>query len=481
VEDPFEAFCATVERDRPRPDKAPSFWRKADPVMVRADDGEMRVVKGGMWGPQRDWWDLKTFFKVLVGGYGAGKTLIGSKRVIALALQNAPAPVAVVSPTFPLAKQTVIVTIQALLAGKEGLLGREFRWSYNKQDKVFTIHYHGRRATIIVYSGEDPLSLRGPNLAAAWLDEPFIMVQEVFDQMIARVRHPDAGLKEVLLTGTPEQLNWGYDLCSGELHERFAKQGMEVGVVQASTRLNKALDKGYVQRLEGSLSEKAIDAYVEGKFINLARGLVYYGFDPTPGTGNVQERPTPKHPERGNLIVPVGSGMDFNVNPFASCVFWQDGRHIHFFAEHELDNADTEYACSFLREKYWDMDGQGGGLRTVYPDASGAWRHTSSAGGKTDFHYIREAGFDVRANPANPRVRDRENAVNGKLKNKNGEVTLTISPKCKRLIKYLSTYSHELQNKQKAMSHLLDAFGYPISYLFPVVRERARMERLQGA
>src|SRR5205807_2520124 len=107
--------------------------------------------------------------------------------------------------------------------------------------------------------------------AAAWLDEPFIMHRDVFDQMIARVRHPDSSVKEILLSGTPEQLNWGYDLCVGELKERN-----DVGMVQASTHTNKALDEGYVGRLEGVLTERAAAAFVDGKFVNLAEGMVYY-------------------------------------------------------------------------------------------------------------------------------------------------------------------------------------------------------------
>jgi hypothetical protein len=40
---------------------------------------------------------------------------------------------------------------------------------------------------------------------------------------------------------------------------------------------------------------------------------------------------------------------------------------------------------------------------------------------------------------------------------------------------YLLGYTHGDSNKQvqKDMSHLLDAFGYPISYLFPVDRYTA--------
>lgn len=463
----YESACAVVPRPAPVFGTAASFWRGEDPVVEpRApNDPDNKVVKvGGMWSHQRQWWGLDNFVKILVGGYGSGKTLIGCKRAVALALQNAPCPVAIVSPTYILARQTVIATMQGLLSGKQTLYGpRQFWWKWKEQAHEFHIRFHGRAAKIIVYSGEDPLSLRGPNLAAAVIDEPFIQDEEVFKQMVARVRHPDAVLREIGLTGTPEQLNWGYDLCLGELNDRF-----DVGFIQASTRQNLALDAGYVKRLEGGYTGKATKAYVDGAFVNLAEGQVYYGFEGLKGV-QIQDIPVPD-------LAELGCGMDFNVNPFAFTMFWRAGSHVHYFDEYELPNADTEFACQVLREHYVDKDDGSGRrrlpiqhvLHTIYPDATGNARKTSAPEAKSDFWYIRKAGFNIRAEHTNPKRRDRYNAVNGKFRPKVGPSTLSVSPKCKRLIKYLSTYSYELMKEQEAMSHLLDAFGYPIAHLFPV-------------
>jgi hypothetical protein len=411
-----------------------------------------------MWKHQRDWWKLNNFVKALVGGYGSGKTLIGSKRLIASSLENAPCPVAGVSPSFPLARKTMITTIRELLVGKQSILD-EFEWKWNGQYHEFAINYHGRNALIQICSGERPDSLRGPNLASAWIDEPFIQDRAVFEQMIARVRHPEARLLEILLTGTPEQLNWGYDVCIGE-----DKDVADVGLVQADTRFNKALNPEYAERLLHALDEKTARAYVGGEFVNLATGMVYYGFD---RGRNVQELGVPEGVE-------LGAGMDFNVNPMSAAVFWRAGSHVHFIDEIELPNADTEYMCDMLRERYEDK------LIDVYTDATGSARKTSAPGGKSDFTYIRNAGFRVNARNSNPKRKDRYNAVNGKLNPKEGEPTLTVEPTCVKLIKYLSTYSHELMDRQVAMSHLLDAASYPIAYLFPVSRKQVQLVKLQG-
>lgn len=440
----------TLQSSKPK-----EFWRKEDPVL----DENRRVLKGGMWQHQREWWALPNFVKVLVAGLGSGKTLIGAKRIISLALQNAPYLVSAVSPTFPMARRTVIPTIQALLAGKHTIYGRKFWSNFNKSIHEFQIRFRGRSATIIVQSGEEPKLLKGSTLAAAWIDEPFIQKREVFDEMTARVRHPQARHREIAITGTSEGLNWGYDICLGEVAAR-----LNVGVVHASTRSNRALDPGYVNRLESTYSARAATAYIEGQFVNLSEGLVFYAFDPAE---NVVELPTPEHAE-------LGVGMDFNVQPMAASCFWRMGERIHYFDEIELPNSDTPDMCGELRQRF------GSRLSDVYPDASGASRHSNS--GKSDFQAIRERGFRINARAANPERRDRFNAANGKLKPKTGAVALTISPKCTRLIRYLMSYSHELLNRpeQKAMSHLLDAFSYPLAYLYPVDRQAVTVTKLRG-
>ena len=83
----------------------------------------------------------------------------------------------------------------------------ELDYKFNQQRGEFIIdNWNGR---IWIGSGDKPDGLRGPNLAWAGIDEPFIQRKEVFDQMVARVRIASAECREIYLTGTPEQMNWG--------------------------------------------------------------------------------------------------------------------------------------------------------------------------------------------------------------------------------------------------------------------------------
>ena len=424
------------------------FWRTEDPEF----DDEGGLTTGGMLPHQRNWWELPNFIRVLLGGYGSGKSYAICKRTISLCLENAPTPCALVSPTYKVARHTTISTIKELLVGKQTLVGAEnLRWTWLQGPNEFTIHDRasGTTGKIIIYSGENPENLKGPNLAAAGIDEPFMQDKAVFEQMLARVRVGSAPKKEINLTGTPEGISsWGYDIIEGELAGNY-----DLGYVRASTRANILLDPNFYERLRNAYDDRTASAYLEGHFVNLTQGLVYYAFNPA---HHVIDIPMPEG-------ATLGVGMDFNVNPMAFVVFWTHAGHIHFFKEYELPNSDTEEAIQVLRSDF-------PGIRDVYPDASGRARKTSAPGGRSDFSYLEDGGFDIHCHRSNPPVRDRYNATNGKLKARDGRVSLTVSTECKKLRRYLMSYNHVEKNKdtQKGLSHLLDAFSYPVAYTFPV-------------
>ena len=426
-----------------KPLKRGSFWRLDPPVI--SEDG--RVKRGGMWAHQLKAWESDNEIVVFVTGYGGGKTLLGGKWAISIGLTNDGVPGAIVSPTFPMARETTIATMRELLEGKSRSLNG-FHWEYKKQERTFLWSYRGRRGRSIIYSGDDPDRMKGPNLGYVWIDEPFIQPREIFDQAMARLRHPLAKKIQLLLTGTPEQLNWGWELCEGELRERH-----DVAVIQASSRENKATGESYIERLSSTFTEKMADAYIEGKFVNLAKGLVYYNFSPAANISAEYDQ------------IPPGSdmyvGMDFNVNPMAFCVFYIFRGRAHVLAEVELPDSSTPAACAWLKRNF-------PGVLDVCPDASGVAR--KSATGHSDFYELEKAGFRLHKTRANPPIRDRENAMNAMLCNALGKRRLTISPRCANLRRYFLQYSHDNARKPEgeAMNHLLSALGYGIYYLFPV-------------
>ena len=414
--------------------------------------------------------------------HNSGKSFVLGKKHIALALAHPGAPTAIVSPTYTMSKEIIVPTLVDLLEGQKKLrarIGQRFEYVMRKSPPVsFNIRFQYRndkshkRVTrvgrIVLYSGEKPDRLKGPNLGSAGIDEPFIQDEEVFRQMTYRVRHKKAPkqFRKINLTGTPEQLNWGYELAEGDMREQF-----DVGIVQASSLENLATGADYHQILLEGMDPDLQKAMIHGQFVNMAKGRVFYGFDRKKNVIALKKPP-------GAIL---GVGMDFNVNPMSACVFWvRTGHdpHIHFFHEIELPNSSTMEMCKFLIRNYHTK-----GLVDVFPDAAGRVRTTAGPVGQSDFKIIQDCGFKIHAKPdGNPGRRDRFNATNLMLSGVNGTPRMTIDPKCKALIKYMTLYSHDQLNtkEQKAMSHLLDATTYPVAYLFPWHRQTFSTAPLRG-
>jgi PBSX family phage terminase large subunit len=420
------------------------LWRKENPVIV---DGQ--VVKGGMWGYQRRWWQSEKFFKLLVGGYGSGKTQCSAKRAIALSIFNAPSPYLYVSPSYKLARRTIVPHIRSMLDG------RQIPYRYNKSDFEFIIETMGRTATIWIGSGDNPDALKGPNICAANIDEPFIQPREVFDQIQARIRDPIARHRELSMTGTPEELNWGYEICEGEEAAKFS--GI-MEVIRAKTEQNLALPPEYVENLKASYDPLMVKAYLNGEFVNLNGNLIYYGYSDA-NLKDIEYNPN----------MPIGVGMDFNVNPMSAVIFQEVEPSVYCaIDEMVLKQSNTRHMCETILEKYPNQ------VFTVAPDATGANKSTK---GTTDFAIIKQV-FGGRLDrlihpPSNPRVKDRFNCVNAAFGTGDGKISLYVSPKCKELIKDFKQITapfdeYKRKNEKAGRVHTSDAAGYFIFRKLPL-------------
>jgi len=402
-----------------------------------------KIKKANFLPHQTLWWDLETFIKLLVGGYGCGKTYIGSLRSIYLTYLNSGIPGQYVSPTYKLAKRTVIPTVKEIL-NRSGI-----SYNYNKTDNEF--HIHNWDGHFWVGSGDDPDSLRGPNLAWAGIDEPFIQSQEVLSQMLARVRHPQADHREIFLTGTPEQLNWGYDVATND------EGKYDIGYVAGKTKDNTYLPPEYYETLFNAYSPEQREAYLNGKFLNLTLGRAYSVFD--------RERHIKILDGYRNLE--ICAGLDFNVDYMSAEIYANGNGWVHYFDEIRLKNSNSFELSERLAAKY-------PGIR-VFPDATGAARKSSSS--RSDHQIFRDAGFNVVARRSNPRVMDRVNAMNKILR----EDKMSIEPgTCPMLVKDLERVTWKSGDLDKttdlSLTHASDAAGYPIAYNYPVVKREVYIQ-----
>ena len=335
---------------------------------------------------QRKWLDLDTFYRLMLGGYGSGKTYIGALRSIYLSYINNPIPGMYVSPSYGLSQKTIVITLKEIM-NRTGL-----DYTYNQMKGEF--HIRNWDGHIWLGSGDRPESLQGMNIAWAGIDEPFIQKKDVFDQMTARVRHPEAEHTELFMTGTPEGMGWGYELAN--------RDDLDIGMVVGSTLDNEYLSNEYKNNLLSAYSKQQIDAYVYGKFVNLTQGRVYPEFD--------REKHMIKRDDLKNL--PVILAMDFNVD-YASAIAMRKGSNwLHAFKEYRMMIATTYDMAEAMAKDFPNSN--------IYCDASGTARRSSST--QSDFAILRSYGFTPLAPRKNPPVRARINAVNKLIRDGNFSV-----------------------------------------------------------
>jgi len=429
------------------------FWRTEDPVLRHNSDGTTTVLKGGMFPHQRRVWESEAYIKALVGGYGSGKSITTIKRGIALCLANGGIPGMIVSPSYDVARKTIIQDMKRLLDG------RKIKYEYKVQAKEFQIKYKNINGIIWIGSGDRPDSLKGPNLAWAAIDEPFIQDRDVFLQMMARVRHGSAKHREILLTGTPEQLNWGYDILAGDEAENF-----DTELIQASSRDNLVNPKVYLESLEKGYDSKMREAYINGEFVDLSSSRIYYGFS---RDGNVSDFSYP-----GEIELRVG--MDFNVNPMSATIFYVEGSKVFVLDEIKISDSNTEGMAIAVRKKIEQYNPlQKDTFIKVYPDPTGRARKTSAPVGVTDHTILASKKFTVYSASGIVSQRDSYNACNAKLE----RAEIIVHPRCKSLIKDYQRLTYEktkAQLEKQGLTHMSDSLKYAIHYLFPIQIELPR-------
>jgi hypothetical protein len=269
------------------------------------------------------------------------------------------------------------------------------------------------------------------------------------------------------VTTTPEGFKFVYEQFVKAVREKPELAAL-YGLVQASTYENaKNLPDDYISSLHSSYPPQLIEAYIRGQFVNLASGSVYPNFDRhlnhTPETIREQE--------------PLHIGMDFNVlNMTAVVNVIRDDLPLSLA---ELTKVrDTPAMAAKLKERYLDK----GHTVTIYPDASGG-NTSSKDASESDLSILKQAGFSVSVNPANPAVKDRVNAVNAMTLNDKGERRWKINTDaCPVLTEAQEQQAYDKNgdpDKSTGHDHPNDAVGYFLVKRYPIVKRTATITQLR--
>lgn len=391
--------------------------------------------------PQKTVAEDKSRFKVLITGRRFGKTHLCIRELCKSAAKNPGSINWAVGPSYRMMKQIMWIQLVNKLAN--------LRWIASKNEAELTLRL--KNGSIIALKGADsPDSLRGVGLDFLVIDE----FQDVPAQAWTEVLRPTLSDKKgrALFCGTPKGVgSWSHRLFTQAIHEG------DWNAWQFTTIDGGNVDEAEIEAARRDLDERTFQAEYLATF-NTYSGVVYTSFD-------YKENVRPcENPHTSVIHV----GMDHNLNPMSAAIAQVIGNQVHIFDEISMMGSNTDEMVAELKARYPHAK------IVVYPDPASRQKK-SSAGGRTDFSILQNAGFEVKARAAHTAVRDRVNAVNSKLKNASGLRTLFIDPKCKKTIESIQrlTYKEGTNqiDKEHGLDHQADAVGYLIDFLFPIKRE----------
>jgi len=301
--------------------------------------------------------------------------------------------------------------------------------------------------TIIFRSMDNPDTIVGYEVAYSLIDEADILpsdkMEKVYQKILGRNRSVDNAIVDAV--STPEGFKWLYEK---------SKDG-SFNVIKAKTTDNKFLPNNYIDQLKSQYPEQLLKAYLNGEFVNLTSGTVYY-------FNRDKHNTDLTHTDRDYLII----GQDFNIGSCCSVVYIRDGRNM--YAIDEFASHDTFRIIDNIKRRYPHNKSE------VIPDASGNQGQTNAS--KSDIQLLRDAGIKVNVPSSNPRVMDRINTTNNHFEKMNLFINVR---KCPNFAKAMEQQAYddkgvpEKFNGAGTIDDWTDAGTYPLHRLFGVDRGMA--------
>ncbi len=406
--------------------------------------------------PQARFLALPFKFRAFVAGFGTGKTWVGGAGLCMHAWEHPKVNSGYFAPSYPLIRDIFFPTIDEVAAD----WGMHVK--INESNKEVHL-YSGRqyRSTVICRSMENPGDIAGFKIGHAQIDELDLLKKEkaqlAWRKIIARMRYKQDRLRNGIdVTTTPEGFKFTHFAFVKELRDKPA-MAQFYGLVHASTYENeKNLPDDYIPSLLASYPPQLVNAYLEGKFVNLTSGAVYPDFDRF--ANHIDEAIEPGEP--------LHIGLDFNVYNCSAAVGVIRDKKPRILDELK-GVRDTPAMVKSLKDRF------PGHHITVYPDASGQSNKTVNAS-LSDLQILKDAKFAICVDGTNPLVKDRVASVNAQIFNAAGTRSLLVNTrKCPTLTECLEQQVYDDNgepDKSQGQDHLPDAAGYLLTYRWPVVR-----------
>ena len=409
-------------------------------------------------------------YPALVSGLGAGKTEALVHRTLRLLSEIPNARIGIYEPTVDLLKRIIYPRFEDIFANS-GL-----RHKLNKSDGIMEIWLPNGKAEIIFRSMDNYARIIGYEVHHSILDEidtlPKEKAMEVWIRVLARNRksfidprsnNQERGMNTVGITTTPEGFNFVYQLWMKKHIDN-----PEYQLIRGRTMDNHHLPADYVSSLRATYPPQLIEAYLEGKFVNLKGNTVYSGFDR-------EKSSSPFTIDDWNVTDTLHIGMDFNVGRMSAVVGMKaDEQRLHIVDEfHGI--LDTPAMIKAIYARYPDSN------IVIYPDASGKSRKSTDAS-KNDIKLLRQSGLRVNAPAKNPRIKDRVLSMNTAFLDSAGERHLFVNiKKCPNFVETLEkqVYDDNGEPIKDGKEDINDACGYLVNRVNGISKPRTVIGRMR--
>ena len=378
-------------------------------------------------------------FKVLVCGRRWGKTILSLMYLLKDPFQEGERRW-FITPTYRQGKMIVFPILRQMFAG--------FTGAKLNESEMSVVFENG--AELAVKGADNEHNLRGVELTKCVMDEMAYIKPHVWEEIVYPMLATTQG--SVLFIGTPSGYDVMYDLYSkGQTDPDWRSWQF------------KTIDGGFVPAEEIARAKRTMDATLfrqefEASFESTGNRAAW-NFD--------RQIHVKKATEMSSYL---WWGCDFNVAAMTAVLACQytDGT-IHYFNEVVIKNSNTEEMARKMKAIAPNIE--------VYPDPAGKARSTTS--NRSDFAILQDFGFLIRAKKSHPSHIDRLNALNRKLLDATGNVTMTVDPKCVYLIKDLEQVQRDkkggIDKSKLELTHALDACSYAIAYKFPVISKASKV------
>lgn len=402
------------------------------------------------------------------GGYGSGKTWVGSLIGVTLMLKYPGIEGLVGAFNYSLVRDT---TLQMYFKHLDNL---GIKYTYNKQEGILILP-NGSKAYFRHF--DDDENYKSLSVGFVEIEEASQIPKKAFEGLFGRVRQTiksewgdNFRYRIFGHTNPPNSKGWIYELFKKNPRKNYRR------VIAPSTD-NIYLPKDFVDNMKLLYTEEDYSRNVLGLDDNSINSLVVKGFNPAKQV---------REDLKLNLKYPIHITCDFNVDPMCWYIAQDYNDVTYILYEVVIENTTTQLAAHHLAML---LDKYKGYKIIINGDASGQSITTKGADYQMLRNVLFKEGFtNIEFNLAkrNPGIEWRINCFNTRMCGPDGTHKVFIHPQCIRLIynfenlelksntnkpKLPSAKQIQNDSRLKYLGHPLDAVSYLVCYYHPIKSE----------